>query len=135
MCHCEMPAALQESQGAQWWFVSLFGSIVGKLLRAMRSHRSVRPSEPAESVVPESTEMGALLHRLFGANAAKAYEQSLVAAQGFRTVASVRALTFPRYKEACARAKLERGHMVRLRDELRPPDPDAASEFPLFVPY
>lgn len=147
--------SLQKSEGAQWWFTSLFGTLVGTFLRTSRAQKRVTPvpqqvapetsSEPphpnpeeegADSAPkPASTQLGKLIHQLFESPFCEKYEEVIVNMKGYRNITMARSMTPKVFKEVATAATMTKSHMSKFRESLAPPDFESRSKYPIFSSY
>lgn len=158
-CYYSDLDVLSKSDGAQWWFTSMFGALLGSLLRIGRSGRRVEPMPPPDlpapnedeqgnkqkqkieepentaAPLPASTQLGQLLHAIFEQPLCEAYEKVIVNKKGYRTVQMARWMTPQIFREVTAAANMTKSHMGRFREALAPPDFESRSLYPVFSAY
>lgn len=147
--------SLGKSDGAQWWFTSMFGALLGTFLRVGRSGKRIEPMPPPSSeslneeetdqkkepteappaFLPASTQFGKLLHETFDDSLCLRYENVFVNQRGYRTVMMVRWMTPQIFREVAGIAEMPKSHMDRLREAIAPPDFEARNQFPIFSSY
>lgn len=149
--------ALKKGKAGKFWFTSMFGVMVGTLLRGIRAKRRISPFQPPKPKVgkkgnkkgsqevakaepflppaPASTEVGFILHETFDYEAARRYEQVIVDSRGYYTLAMARAMTPELFREICLVAGMSRADMLRMREELAPVEYSSRELFPLFAPF
>lgn len=140
---------MSKSDGAQWWFTSMFGALLGTLLRESRAKKRIAPMPPpikpieeedqdkaqeeVEPHIPASTQLGQLLHETF--DDPLMYEKVFVNQKGYRTVMMARWMTPQVFRQVASLANMPKGHMDRFREALAPPDFESRSKYPIFASF